>query len=690
MIRGVVTKRNGSNRMLIVYIVALFSFSLFGCSKNSDTKTLSATDTPEQTAVDTDAFSFVYTGPKPTSYNEAPELAKLVSEGKLPPVEDRLPEEPLIVPPIERIGQYGGTWRRGFTGRADAQNIQRIEHDHLLYYDLDGKTIVPHIAKSWEVSEDGSTFTFHLRKGMKWSDGMPFTADDFAFAFEDVTKNDIINAVVSYWFQADGRICKFEKLDDYTIRYTFHRPNHVFIERVAAYTIGGQITKGWICPLYAPAHYLKQFHPKYTPLSELNKIAEEEKVASANWQLLFKRKAVFSDNPELPIVGPWKPVTLITGEKFTLERNPYYFAVDPEGNQLPYIDKINLHLVEDFEVFNARVIAGEIDMQHRHVLIDKVPVLKMNEEKANYRVLFWPNLGGSEAAIFVNQSWEGDPEINKWLKNRDFRIALSLAIDREEINESVFLGIGKERAFLPLPDNQYYPGSEYEKKYAVRDLDKANEILDAIGLINKDSEGYRLRDDDKKRLIITLAVTRGSFVNFESVGELLVNHWKALGLYVHLVVEERSLFSTRTNTNKHQIHMWVTGGSENPWTYPNFTVPVDVGCRFAPYVGLWNNQKGQRGVAPTGDLIRLLEIFDEGGSLPSALRTELGKELWRIHSDNLYVIGTVGQSPANNGIVVVKNYFRNVPDLAPNSSGLQTPGIARPDQFFIDRSLINN
>ncbi len=223
----------------------------------------------------------------------------------------------------------------------------------------------------------------------------------------------------------------------------------------------------------------------------------------------------------------------------------------------------------------------------------------------------------------------------------------------------------------------------------MRDLDKANEILNTIGLTNRDNQGYRLRSDGKQRLIITLSVTRGSFVNFESVGELLVNHWKAIGLNIHLIVEERSLFSTRTATNKHQINMWVTGGSENPWTYPLFTVPAE-GSRFAPYVGLWYNHKGRRGIPPTGDLKRLLEIFEEGSSLPKASRTELGKELWRIHLDNLYVIGTVGRSPANNGIVVVKNYFRNVPNLAPNSAGLQTPGIARPDQFFIDRKQINN
>ena len=392
---------------------------------------------------------------------------------------------------------------------------------------------MPHIAKAWEVSEDGTTFTFHLRKGMKWSDGAPFTADDFVFAFEDVTMNDNINPVKANYTKADGQFFKVEKIDETTVRYTFHKPNFVFIENAGGLAVGGQFNRRFDSPLYAPRHYLKQFLPKYTPLNEL-----ENKVQALNdesWVTLFKRMASAHENPELPVIGPWQMVTPITSPIYSLERNPYYFAVDPEGNQLPYIDKIEMRLSENSEVFNARVIAGEVEMQHRHVLLDKVPVLMQEKEKGNYRVLFWPNLGGSEGIININQTWEGDAEIVKWLRNRDFRIALSLGIDREEINESIFLGVGKPRAFVAIPDNPYYPGQEYERKYAVRNLEQSNAILDTIGLDKRDSDGYRLRTDNKKRLILNLSVPSQTMVDFEGIAELLVIHWRAIGININLM-----------------------------------------------------------------------------------------------------------------------------------------------------------
>jgi peptide/nickel transport system substrate-binding protein len=179
-------------------------------------------------------------------------------------------------------------------------------------------------------------------------------------------------------------------------------------------------------------------------------------------------------------------------------------------------------------------------------------------------------------------------------------------------------------------------------------------------------------------------VASQSLIDFEGIAELLVNHWRDVGIYIHLGVEGETLYGMRGSNNEHQLSMWLAGGSENPWTYPIMTIPVD-GGPFAPLNSKWYMTKGQKGVAPIGDLKRLQEIFVEGNRLPRAMRTELGKELWRIHSDNLYVIGTVGQSPAMNGVVVVKNNFRNVPDITPNSVGMQTPGNARPEQFFFER-----
>ncbi len=669
-----------SCRISITLLIMAFITAVWGCGGNRETQSKGGADKPERAAVSLEGFSFIYQGPPVTTFSEAPELAKRVAAGELPPVEDRLPEEPLIIPPIERIGRYGGTWRRGFTG-LDTNNMDRIIHDHVVYFDFDGYTLMPHIAKGWDISEDGTTFTFHLRKGMKWSDGAPFTADDFVFAFEDVTMNEELNPEKPGYAIVDGELFKCEKIDDTTIRYTFHKPNYVFVEKVGGLFVGGQFTRGGSAPLYAPRHYLKQFLPKYTPLEELKNRANA--AGDESWKSYFLRIASPHKNRDLPVVGAWKMVTPLTSDIYSLERNPYYYAVDPEGNQLPYIDKIVMLLFEDMEVFNARAIAGEVDMQHRHILLDKVPLLKRESDKGDHRVLLWPNLGGSDAIIYVNQTWKGDPEIKKWLRSREFRIALSLAIDREEINESIFLGIGKARAFLPLPNNPYYPGPEYEKKNAVRDLVQSNKILDALGLDKRDSEGYRLRTDNGERLNITISVASQTFINFDDIAELLVNHWKDVGLDIKLNIEGDTYYGIRSTNNEHQLSMGIAGGSENPWTWPSMTIPV-IGNAFAPLVSSWYLSEGRKGEAPSGSIKRLVEIYEEGNSLPKIMRTELGKELWRIHSDNLFVIGTVGQSPAINGIVVVKNNFRNVPDVAPNSATLQSPGIARPEQFFFD------
>jgi peptide/nickel transport system substrate-binding protein len=635
-------------------------------------------------------FSFQYTGPAPRTFHEAPMLADMVARGELPPVARRLPDEPLVIPPVERIGDYGGTWRRAFVGPFDGQNVERLLHDSLLYYDMDGVTLMPHIVKSWEASDDGRVFTLHLRRGMRWSDGEPFTADDLVFGYEDLILNEELSPVVTEFLRMGRELGRMEKIDDATVRFIYPRANRFFLEQIGSTTAGGQSTKSSNC-IYAPRHYLKQFHPRYANPADLDRLVKEAK--QKNWVELMRKKASLHQNPDLPVVGPWKPVTKITDPSvYILERNPYYWAVDPAGNQLPYIDRIELWYAADMEVLNLRAIAGEIDMQHRHIQLSKLPVLRANEEKGGYRVFFWPGLGGSEAALFVNQTWDApakdappDIEVQRRLRSREFRIALSLAIDREEINELTFLGTGSPRAFITMPDMLFYPGREYEMKYAVRDLAEANRLLDEIGLTARDSEGFRLRSDGDGRLVVTLSVASGQFIDYAAIGELLVKHWAQAGLKVHLNVEDRSLWVQRREANEHQLSLWDTGGSENPWIYTGFTIPNSKQVAFAPKVGEWCQSGGKLGAAPADPALeRLLEIYEEGRAVSYRDRAPLGRELWRIHADNLFVIGTVGRSPAVNGVVVVKNNFRNVPEVAPNSAAVQNPGIARTEQFFFE------
>ncbi len=668
----------------VVFSAAIVGIVLFqGCSSSQEHHRADS-----RAAEAEQATSFVYKGEMPKEFHEAPMLAELVKAGKLPAVKDRLPAKPLVIPPIEQIGKYGGTWRRAFTGPADFQTIDRIQHDFLLYYDLDGKTILPHILKSWDISDGGKVFTFHLRPGMKWSDGEPFTADDFVFAYEDIDRNDKINFRLPFYFRTrdanepDGfSEARLEKVDDYTIRYIFKSPYYVFVEMAASQNISGQTHRGWNGPIYAPKHYLKQFHPRYAPVEKLEEQARGEGLK--DWVMLFQHKARMQENPDLPVVGPWRTVTPMTTQAFTLERNPYYFAVDPNGNQLPYIDRISMQLTQSLEVVNLRAMQGQIDMQLRHIQLVKYPQLVKKAAEGQYHIYRWPSIGGSDAAVYINQSWEGDDEVAKWLRCRDFRIALSLATNRKEINELVFMGLGTPRPFMAPRDNPYYPGREYEQLNAQFDPDKANRMLDDLGLTSRDKEGYRLRTDGQGKLILSLSIMGDAMMDFAPVGELLERQWARIGVKLDLSMEERTRWILRRDNNEQQMCIF-DGGCENPWTYGGFMIPVARGCPWAPAVGLWYDTDGQKGMPPTDEMRRLQELSEKGAGLPLEQRIEVGREMWRIHAQNAFVIGAVAESPAFNGLAIVKDNFHNVPRMAPNSSALQTEGIARPEQFYFD------
>ena len=350
----------------------------------------------------------------PTSFKEAPLLADMVKASKLPPVQERVPAEPLVIQPLEGIGTYGGTWRRGFTGPGDDENGNRImSTDKILFWDYTGNEIRPSVAKDWKLSDDGKTLTITLRKGMKWSDGKPFTADDFIFWYEDIYQNKDIKPTPSPDFSVNGKPGTMEKIDDVTIAFKFEDPYFLFEDILAGSTPmgGGQASRQARARgqmgAYAPAHYLKQFLPKYAGQAEVDKLAADAK--QDGWVNLVKSKMDWSLNPELPVLTPWKTVTPINTPTWEMERNPYYWAVDTEGNQLPYIDKLVMTLAENLEVLNLRAIAGEYDWQERHTDLQKLPVFLENQEKGGYTVHLDPAFNGSDSVLHINQSYERRP-----------------------------------------------------------------------------------------------------------------------------------------------------------------------------------------------------------------------------------------------------------------------------------------
>lgn len=617
----------------------------------------------------------------PKQFKEAPMLADLVKAGQLPPVQQRLPDEPLVLQPTNEIGKYGGNWRMAFTGPADKQNMERHNHDHLIFWDPKVENLVPHIAKGWDIQDGGRTIVLKLRKGMKWSDGQPFGADDIMFWYQDMYLNEELNPSKASYMAIGGKQGTVEKIDDYTVAFKFDQPYYLFLDQVASLVVAGHMTEGWhAMGLWAPKHYMQQFHPKYVSRDSLEQQAKA--AGFDNWWTYFKNRNDTSHNVDCPTTAAWRYTSPVTGRTAVGERNPYYFAVDTEGNQLPYIDRITWTLAENLEIANLRAIAGEYDLQVRHMDIAKLPAFKENEQKAGYTVGFWKWQHGADAGFFVNQNYDGDAEIRKWLTNKDFRIALSLGIDRDQLNEVFWLGQGEPGGAAPAENTQFSAGPGSRKLYSTLDPKQANDILDKLGLV-KGPNGIRQRTDGKGDLILTVTTVGAAFVNWTGIAEMVSQQWlKNIGIKANVEELERNLQTERLNANQLQIRVWSNDGSDTPFIYPAHDMAYSQDSGIGPESGKWYQSGGTLGTKPEGDLLKQLQLFDQAKGVPAEERRALGQEINRLMAENVWIIGTVGVSPALLGIVIKKNNMGNVPDQVVGSTPAQTPGNARPEQFY--------
>ena len=623
---------------------------------------------------------------RPANLKQAPMLDPLVDDGTLPPVEERVPMEPLVVQPVEGIGTYGGTLRRGFTGPGDDENGNRyVSGDKIVFWDYTGTEFRPALAKSWEFSDEDRVFTIKLREGHKWSDGAPFTADDFVFWYEDIYLNKDLVPVPQAAFSINGKQGRIEKVDETTVQFIFDEPYPLFLTILGGTTFmgsGHMTNRGFHGGSYAPAHYLKQFHPKYTAQADIDAIASEEDVE--DWIALFKIKNTWAFNPDLPVLGPWRTVSPANTPNWTMERNPFYYEVDPEGNQLPYLDGIQMTLAENLEVLNLRAIAGEYDLQERHTDIAKIPVFLENMEQGDYSVHLDPGAYGSDATLQINHSYDADPEVAKWLQNTDFRRALSMGIDRDQLNETFWLGVGMPGNVAPAPDSPQSPGEEWRAKWATLDVEQANQLLDGIGLTEKDGEGFRMRSDGSGRLRLEVFAISGAFVPFPRIAQSIAQQWQEIGIQLDVSELERSLGFTRMRNNEHQIFMWANDGSELLYAFPRHALPIDPAeAMMGPLIADWYATNGEEGMEPSDE--NMLKAFDLYRSASGQNKEESDKtaqEIWKIIVDNVFSIGTVGVSPAVMGIRVVKNTMGNIPARQVNMQHARTPQSSHPATFY--------
>ncbi|MEM7463023.1 MAG: ABC transporter substrate-binding protein [Pseudomonadota bacterium] len=605
---------------------------------------------------------------------EAPDFAQMVANGKLPPLEERLPENPLVVDfdaEGKTIGKYGGELRM-LMGRAkDIGQITVYEYARLIGYDINIE-LVPDILESVD-SVDDKEFTFKIRKGHRWSDGHLLTTEDFRYYWEDVIKDpELGRQGVPSAMLVEGEEPVFEIIDDLTFKYSWTKPNKSFLQALAG------PSPVWI---YLPAHYVKQFHAKYADPEKLAAMVKEANVDS--WAALHTRKTRQRrpENPDMPTLQPWQNTTPPPAERFVFVRNPFFHRVDSEGNQLPYIDKLHVDIVSK-DVIAAKTGSGESNLQARYIRFDNFTFLKESEEKHGFITNLWTTGKGSEYALYPNLNTK-DPVWRGLMRDANFRRALSLAIDRDEINEVIYFGLASPSANTVLPQSPLFR-EEYREAWSYFDPDKANELLDAAGLGARDDDGVRLLPNgERAELTIESA---GESTEETDVLELVAAQWKAIGIKAFVRASQRDIFRRRAAAGETPISVFfgLNNGVAAPTMSPEELAPVSPAQLQWPSWGEYYETGGKAGEPPDmPEAVELLDLFKEWKtSADVEEQTVVWHKMLDIFTDQAFSIGIVNNTRQP---VVTSSNLRNVPEEGIYSwEPTSYFGIYRPDTFWFE------
>jgi peptide/nickel transport system substrate-binding protein len=606
---------------------------------------------------------------------ETPSLAPLVAQRKLPPVAERLPLEPAIADLSaqgRQPGRSGGTMKTMMSKEKDIRLISTWSYARLVGW-TPSLELKPDLLKSIDV-KDGRVFTFSIRRGHRWSDGRKFTSEDFRYFWEDIANNpelspkgppsDVLN---------DGEAPKVEILDELTVRYTWSKPNARFLPVLA------QAREPYI---YRPAHYLKQFHARHAQKARLDALVSKSKVRS--WAQLHNQMDSMgnNDNPALPTLQAWVPVTEVPATRVIFQRNPYYHRIDANGVQLPYIDAIEVSIV-DGGLIAAKAAAGDSDLQARGLSFGDVSVLKANEAKGRYLLRTWPIGKGSHFALYPNLN-ASDETWRKLLRDVRFRRALSLAINRRDLNKSLFFGLASESANAVLRSSPLYK-AENASAQAGFDPKAANALLDAIGLKARDGEGLRrLPDGRKLELIVDIA---GETKEETDILQLVTQHFRAVGIRLIIKPSDRSLMRNRAYSGD-AIMTGLSGwdmGIPSPDMSPDELAPTRQDTLAWPKWGNHFETGGKAGLAP--DLPEARQLLALNAQWNAATSRKEREAIWgrmlAIHAQQTFIIGTVSEVLQP---VVVSKQLNNVPAKGVFSwdPGGQF-GMYRMDEFWFSR-----
>lgn len=604
-----------------------------------------------------------------TTFKEAPLLQKRVQSGILPPVAERLPDNPLVMVPWESPGQYGGHLKyTEFTIGYDhylrhlneTQLLEQVPEPGVAIYKWMDGTVQPGVLEHWAQDEKATVFTLRIRRGLKWSDGMPVTTEDVRYCIEDVLFNKAVNPVLPEWARWGDTPVTLDILDDQTFRLTFGKSYGLFIRQMV----------GWRWhQLMLPAHYLKQFHKAYTPMADLLPQMTRYGYADADWGRFYLTMGGtgqaaggfvpgrIPDIKNYPTLDPWLHVEQPNPGDYILERNPYYYKIDPEGRQLPYMDGLRRTFVSDLQVQNLKILAGETDLQFQFVRLSDFPLFKRNEIKSTYWVVplaAWQDY----MLIFPLNLIPSDPVLRPIMSDIRFRKALSLALNRHEIKEALFLGFGRPAQLAPIPGSPWYDEA-FVNKAAAYDPEQANRFLDEMGLIWNEDHQYRLRPDGKPLTIridyydVTPPAGPGS--------EMAAAFWEEIGVRTQVQQMDGARYWQLRGANENQVTAWWANGAvPNDFTFTggfSMTYPWQQ----------WYQTRGAVGQEPPDWAKATFRNRDILFSTPDAdERKKAGIEIFRTHTEHLWNIGTVADVPVpfvyskrlgNIGVAEHRNHY---------------------------------
>lgn len=611
---------------------------------------------------------------------EPPLLQPLVEEGILPPVEERVGPEPVVYRGVDGIGKHGGTL---VTARTSKRNVGTFgifyAGDLLVRFSPTGEPVVPHIAKSWEIRDEGREYIFHLRKGMRWSDGHPFTADDIVYYWKHEKQDPNVSTPSRKLMLHRGKEGTIEKIDDYTVAFRFEDPNSLLLGRLA-----GPSGKE-ICG--SPAHYLRQYHPT---LGDQDLI----EAAMAAWQMPSKR-ALYSklkewDNPEHPRLWPFVFRSWKGTPPYSWVRNPYYYAVDTEGNQLPYFDRYLLTL-KNQDLIPIAASNGELPMTGG-ISMEHYTIVMANREKHGYDIYYHGTGDGSPATLFPNMTKRrtpAEPDAAKkeaLFRQKEFRQALSLAINREAIIEVEFAGLTTPSQVGPGPNSPLFNSKLYHA-YTDHDPERANALLDEIGLSRRDAEGYRTFPDGSSMTFYIIYISGGSISG--AMLQSLVEDWAEVG--IRAIYQERgtNLFWSEVEGMLYDFMIAGVGGEQFAIYNPRLHVPTR--SSFYAYAwGYWYMRGGYYGAEvidetdtvgppPEGHpLLEAMNLYDAVIQNPDREeRIEQFKGILDISAENLWSI-SISDSPPT--MTLVSDEIINFPEravkawqmLSPSNMGWET------------------